>query len=143
VAVVEHFQSRTAAMRMAEWLCREPVTEAAKENGVWKSGETGLFGRASAPAPRAAPTGALPNSGNCTSSGCGAGAGAPRGFQRGGGVTFWWLHLAPTRNPPEELFCQTFFKTTQLHQTGPTTSSLNKHFLGRLFFYGLVESNPI
>jgi hypothetical protein len=81
----------------------------------------GLFGRAPAPAPRAAPAGALPNGGNCTGSGCGAGAGAPRGFQRGGGATFWWLHLAPTRNPPEELFCQTFFKTTQLHQRSHST----------------------
>jgi hypothetical protein len=80
-----------------------------------------LFGRAPAPAPRAAPAGALPNGGNCTGSGCGAGAGASRGFQRGGGATFWWLHLAPTRNPPEELFCQTFFKTTQLHQRSHST----------------------
>jgi hypothetical protein len=81
----------------------------------------GLFGRAPAPAPRAAPAGALPNSGNYTGSGCGAGAVAPRGFQRGGGATFWWLHLAPTRNPLEELFCQTFFKTTQLHQRSHST----------------------
>jgi hypothetical protein len=36
---------------------------------------------------------------------------------------FWWLHLhlAPTRNPPEELFCQTFFKMTQLHQRNHST----------------------
>jgi hypothetical protein len=83
---------------------------------------SGMFGRAPAPAPRAAPAGALPNGGNCTGSGCGAGAGAPRGFQRGGGVTFWWLHLAPTRNPPKELFCQIFFKTTQLHQRSQSRS---------------------
>jgi hypothetical protein len=82
---------------------------------------TGLFGRAPAPAPRAAPAGALPNSVNCTGSRCGAGAGAPRGFQRGGGAMFLWLHLAPTRNPPEELFCQTFFKTTQLRQRSHST----------------------
>jgi hypothetical protein len=82
---------------------------------------TGLFGRAPTPAPQAAPAGALPNSVNCTGSRCGAGAGAPRGFQRGGGAMFWWLHLAPTRNPPEELFCQTFFKTTQLHQRSHST----------------------
>jgi hypothetical protein len=81
----------------------------------------GLFGRAPAPAPRAAPAGALPNSVNCTGSRCGAGAGAPRGFQRGGGATFWWFHLAPTRNPPEELFCQTIFKMTQLHQRSHST----------------------
>jgi hypothetical protein len=42
-------------------------------------------------------------------------------FQRGGGATFWWLHLAPTRNPPEELFSQTFFKTTQLHHRSLST----------------------
>jgi hypothetical protein len=46
---------------------------------------------------------------------------SPSRLQRGGGVTFWWLHLAPTRNPPEELFCQTFFKTTQLHQRSHST----------------------
>jgi hypothetical protein len=22
-------------------------------------------------------------------------------LSKGGGATFWWLHLAPTRNPPE------------------------------------------
>ena len=50
-----------------------------------------LFGRA----PRAAPAGALPNGENCSGPACGAGAGAPSGFQRGGGATFSWLRAAP------------------------------------------------
>jgi hypothetical protein len=48
----------------------------------------GLFGRAPAPAPapRAAPGGALPNGIFCNGSRCGAAPGAPRGFRRGGGA---------------------------------------------------------
>jgi hypothetical protein len=62
----------------------------------------GLFGRAPAPAPRAAPREALPNDRFCYGSGCGAAPGAPRGFRRGGGATISWLHPAP---PPFSHHC--------------------------------------
>jgi hypothetical protein len=106
VAATHRARSRWSPMSPHPCTNSEGPRQIGSTHGVTKD----LFGRAPAPAPRAAPAGALPNSGNCTGFGCGAGAGAPCGFQRGGGATFWWLHWLQLEIHQKSYFAKRFLK---------------------------------